>query len=35
MTFVAEIGTAALMMIVTLWLQCAGLAALIVWSDAL
>jgi voltage-gated potassium channel len=30
MTFFPEIGTAVLMVIVTLWLQCAGLAALIV-----
>jgi voltage-gated potassium channel len=31
MTFFHEVGTAVLMVIVTLWLQCAGLAALIVW----
>jgi voltage-gated potassium channel len=31
MNLFAEIGTAVLMVIVTLWLQCAGLAALIVW----
>jgi len=27
MTFFLEVGTAVLMVIVTLWLQCAGLAA--------
>ena len=31
MTFFHEVGTAILMVIVTLWLQCAGVAALIVW----
>jgi voltage-gated potassium channel len=31
MIFFREVGTAVLMLIVTLWLQCAGLAALIVW----
>ena len=30
MTFFREVGTAVLMVIDTLWLQCAGLAALIV-----
>jgi len=29
---VPEIGTAVLLVILTLWLQCAGLAALIVWA---
>jgi hypothetical protein len=31
MTLFHEVGTAVLMVIVTLWLQCAGLAVLIVW----
>lgn len=31
MTFFHEVGTALLMVIVTLWLQCAGVGALIVW----
>jgi hypothetical protein len=31
MTLFHEVGTAVLMVIVTLWLQCAGVAALIVW----
>jgi hypothetical protein len=33
MTLLREIGVAARMVIVTLWLQSAGLAALIHWSD--
>ena len=32
MTFFREVGTAVLMVIVTLWLQCAGLGALIRWT---
>ena len=31
MTFFHEVGTAILMVILTLWLQCAGVAALIAW----
>ena len=31
MTFFHEIGVAILLIILTLWLQCSGLAALIVW----
>jgi voltage-gated potassium channel len=31
MTFFPEIGTAVLLAILTLWLQCAGLAGIIVW----
>ena len=31
MIFFPQIGTAVLLVILTLWLQCAGLAAIIVW----
>jgi voltage-gated potassium channel len=31
MIFFHEVGTAVLLVILTLWLQCAGLAAIIVW----
>jgi hypothetical protein len=31
MIFFLEIGTAALLLILTLWLQCGGIAVLIIW----